>query len=612
MEECQLVVPVVLVVPFGQLDERVRWVPLHVLQGGGEDLLKGDRIRRCGSSQVGGGKRIPDAAVAGAARGTGPRLAGGAHKTVGRLGIELQIFGRRCQVVALLQRYPLVFSVVVVVVRVVAVASRPLLSLQRLLFLTDRNGLLQPFRLPMQSGVAVMGGGGRFWLVVGHVHGPLFRPALPSHVAGVLGKARKALVQRGEVAVRVEDAPPVVRVEHHGERRVHGQQWVADQKGVEQPFDDVRVPDVVCEPGEDPRQAEEGLHVGVVQVRVDDGIEGVQEREEDDLESRLELEEVALEGVPEMGQGDLAQHLRGEVEPCRPGCRQRRGGSVRAHVTRRRQGRRRRHHVDPVAAVVVLGGGLLLCRGHPAPDGNALVRTDAGPAGTGTAQGVQEDARHVVVALVVPEPLVRSGDPPVRADQRQVDEVRQLPLLPFQQRCHLPVPLLVPVLVSPRPLAPRQQVPRAPGDVPFDLVRVHRFDEQRGTGQPRRRAMWGGRERQEQNNGGWWHWTHRDGKGKAGKSVSVPNTGPAGFTHQTIHPCAADHVDLSAKLLPDSRFVRLQFGRVDFKPWGGVFGKGRRRSLLHRVVTVAVGVAVLGEDGGKRMGPQVRSLTLRW
>mmetsp|Transcript_24384 Transcript_24384/g.49720 ORF Transcript_24384/g.49720 Transcript_24384/m.49720 type:complete len:1063 (+) Transcript_24384:352-3540(+) len=343
------------------------------------------------------------------------------------------------------------------------------------------------FRVRVDGGVVP--GRGVFSFVIGHVGQdvvePLDLPLLVAHLARVPRQGGQALVQGGKITVCLQNDPLVVGVGHHGQGGVDRQGRVRHQKGIKEPLDDAGVPDVVGEPREDPRQAKEGLHVGVQQVAVDLGIDFSQQGKQDQFQSGLEAQEIRSEGVGEMAKGNLAQHLGREFQV---------PGRIVAIGVGTRRG-------ELVRAVV--------------PGHRRLV-------GPRPAQGVQKDAGHVVVSLVVPEP-VETRDPgysPVASivalREGQVDEVGQPVLLLFQQDRDFPVPLVfcrvvavapasflarrhrrpaVPpvaappgavlrdrsVLAAPRPLRPRQQVPRAPRDVAIDLRRVHGFnDEGRG------------------------------------------------------------------------------------------------------------------------------------
>mmetsp|Transcript_18650 Transcript_18650/g.42941 ORF Transcript_18650/g.42941 Transcript_18650/m.42941 type:complete len:224 (+) Transcript_18650:1452-2123(+) len=81
------------------------------------------------------------------------------------------------------------------------------------------------------------------------------------------------------------------------------------QKGVEKALDERRVSDVVSKPGEDPRQAKEGFHVGIQQMAVNLRIDFPHERKEHEFESRLEAQKIGPEGILKVAKGYLAEHL---------------------------------------------------------------------------------------------------------------------------------------------------------------------------------------------------------------------------------------------------------------------------------------------------------------
>ncbi len=76
-----------------------------------------------------------------------------------------------------------------------------------------------------------------------------------------------------------------------------GQEGMRYQKDVKQSFRGCRVANIVRKPGEDPGEAEKGLHVAVEQVRVHVGIRHGNEGHEGQAQGRLQFLEIGPHAI---------------------------------------------------------------------------------------------------------------------------------------------------------------------------------------------------------------------------------------------------------------------------------------------------------------------------
>ena len=90
---------------------------------------------------------------------------------------------------------------------------------------------------------------------------------------------------------------------------------------------------------------------------------------------------------------------------------------------------------------------------------------------------MQKDTGHVVIALVIAQSLFDTRSLRIAFHQGEVDEIGQSPLLFLEKRNYF-LAVFVFVLDPSEALVPRQQMPRTPSDIPFDLSSIYRFGNQ--------------------------------------------------------------------------------------------------------------------------------------